>query len=114
IQGDQGMGGNFFDLLRNENSRKTIKTIRAKLIIEYARSNSGVPSQTPLLSVQNDLYKIALFRMNEAYTGSKYHFVTGVKIGDWGTREPLRIEGDPVLSIPDSIEYFMRERDHAT
>ncbi len=61
--------------------------------------------------VGHTLKEIALFKQQDAYTGTKYIPLTGAKFGGtWGSRKSA---ANPVLSFPDTIEYLMRERDGA-
>jgi hypothetical protein len=56
--------------------------------------------------------EIGLFRARENYEGAVYKKVTGAKFGGtWGGRKTA---SDPILSIPDAIEYLIRERDGST
>lgn len=105
----------FLPLLRDKEARKSIKGIGVQLVFEFSRNNSGGLSGTKVLECGHDLYQIALFRKRDTYTGAKYSYVTGVDFGnDWGEdRNPPRPAGNPVLSIPDAIEYLIRKRDDA-
>src|SRR5690606_19262642 len=60
-------------------------------------------------SFGHKVYQVAIFKQIEEYTGKLYTPVTGAKFGGtWGGRKTAT---DPVVSIPDAIEYLIRQRD---
>jgi hypothetical protein len=59
-----------------------------------------------------NILEMAAFRSFDAYSGTIYQKVTGAKFGGtWGGR---KTSANAVTSIPDTIEYLIRQRDEST
>lgn len=60
-------------------------------------------------ALEYKINEIGIFRQKESYAGTKYAPVVGVKFGGtWGGRKAA---ADPILTVPEAIEYLIRERD---
>lgn len=98
--------------IKNKDYRATLSglEVRVRMRTHLEAFHVGRGYGIEKFDVTYRLREVALFQKREAYEGQQYVALTGVTFGAGWTGKTAT---DPVVSIPDAIEYIIRRQDEA-